>query len=398
MNYAKFLLSLYILGLAGLVNAEERWFQIEVIVFDQQSADALKAELWQPQVPRRPSYQIDFLTDIESASPEMLRAGVTQLFLYPDLSMTPGQSVAQDDDSTGNTQVSTIDLSPTADNEAPQKTEQPFINLAAENRNLMDVYRKLQRSSRIKVLNYASWRQPVGDPDSAIEVRIYGGTNYIERFDENGALRTLQGNGYSIDWSDSQQELQPVEIIEIPEFEPLDVSGLFEKELSQLATTSEEVTESDFDFRGFLNQYMQRAEAKAEILTKPSLWQLDGAISVYIEKRYLHLKSDLVYRKPVLPSEFDYIKKQQWQLEAQQSPANITEQNATDSVAQQPPQLELINIDQSEKEAVREFSIQNLRRLRSTEYHYVDHPLVGMVFLITPYLPEHLKPQEEQEN
>lgn len=398
MRYLSLLVGIALLFSGTHAQASERWFQIEVILFDQQSADALKAELWEPQRPKRPSYQVDFLTDINSVSPEMLRAGVTQLFLYPDLYMAPinDTEAATDTDNVALEQTQAQPIGELTPLEAPQAPiapiEQPFLNLKAEQRNLMDVYRKLERSGKVKVLNYASWRQPVADKESAIQVRVYGGTNYIEQYQVNGKPKS-QNSNFVIDWLQPTPK-QDIELT-APQLDSLKIEQVLEPALTSDTVESGDQLQSDFDFGSFLNQYLQRAEAKAEILTKPSLWQLDGAISVYIEKRYLHLKSDLVYRKPVLPSEFDYLKKQKWQL-AQQNQALNQESFSASETSQ--PQLELKAIEEQEQLEVREFAIKNLRRLRSTEYHYVDHPLVGMVFLITPYMPEHLKPQEEVEN
>ena len=46
------------------------------------------------------------------------------------------------------------------------------------------------------------------------------------------------------------------------------------------------------------------------------------------------------------------------------------------------------------------FRLQDSRRMRSKEVHYIDHPLVGLLVLVTPYEPleEELEAEEVSQN
>lgn len=96
-----------------------------------------------------------------------------------------------------------------------------------------------------------------------------------------------------------------------------------------------------------------------------TLEQLDGTIKVVLGQ-YLHVYTDLVFRKPVATQIFG---------------DNAQPQRAN---------------------ALYEFKIQDHRRMRSKELHYIDHPLVGILVLITPVAekaenqgPEALEPKPQ---
>ncbi|MBD3610601.1 MAG: hypothetical protein HUJ30_08630 [Gammaproteobacteria bacterium] len=72
---------------------------------------------------------------------------------------------------------------------------------------------------------------------------------------------------------------------------------------------------------------------------------IDGTIKV-IRKRFLHVETDLLYRAPYLDDEKNTLKREEW------------------------PQA---------------FRLQESRRMRSKEIHYLDHPMFGMLVLATPY-------------
>ncbi len=81
---------------------------------------------------------------------------------------------------------------------------------------------------------------------------------------------------------------------------------------------------------------------------------LDGTIKLHLG-RYLHLETDLLYR-------------------SSQPPAAAPAVNNTF----------LLSIDEI-KPPPTQFRMQQTRRLRSGELHYLDHPMFGMLILITPY-------------
>ncbi len=84
-----------------------------------------------------------------------------------------------------------------------------------------------------------------------------------------------------------------------------------------------------------------------ESIATNSLLELDGTVKIVLG-RYLHVYTDLVFRQPITTTS---------------SEEDGTSENFTS----------LIDI-----------RIQNRRRMRSRELHYIDHPKLGMLIQITP--------------
>jgi len=113
--------------------------------------------------------------------------------------------------------------------------------------------------------------------------------------------------------------------------------------------------------------------AKADSKTGPPNPRFVGTVTLSVE-RYLHLAADLLYRQPVtqhlaIPvSDLDlWYDRPYPTLNEPQGPAYRLES----------------------WQAVRGFRLRESRRMRSKEIHYLDHPFMGLVVVITPVeLPE----------
>lgn len=87
---------------------------------------------------------------------------------------------------------------------------------------------------------------------------------------------------------------------------------------------------------------------------------LDGSIKVMLA-RYLHVDTDILY---------------------------FTTPPETDTVTESGTGLDTISIDEYSENSTRTsvYQIKQLRRrIRSKELHYLDHPVLGMLLMITPY-------------
>ncbi|MGH8503534.1 MAG: CsiV family protein [Gammaproteobacteria bacterium] len=94
----------------------------------------------------------------------------------------------------------------------------------------------------------------------------------------------------------------------------------------------------------------------SESRTATTFEELDGTVKVVLD-RYLHVYTDLVFRTPVAT--------QTVQGEGLSSSGN----------------------------AIYEYRVQDHRRMRSRELHYLDHPLLGVLVRITPVAPAPVQPQ-----
>ena len=103
---------------------------------------------------------------------------------------------------------------------------------------------------------------------------------------------------------------------------------------------------------------------QSDVKRLPPIWELDGFIQIYLKYinrvPYLHINSELFYRQPVL---------------------------SANTLPGAPPAYELVSIPFSQQ-----------RRVISTQLHYFDHPLFGMLVQIRRYdRPAAPQPAEEQD-
>ena len=102
----------------------------------------------------------------------------------------------------------------------------------------------------------------------------------------------------------------------------------------------------------------------------PSGPTLDGTVE-FTQSRYLHLAVDLVYRVPVASG-----------YEGTDAPTNGTEGEATDGSGAVPMTW------------LQPYRLEESRRVAAGELHYFDHPVFGVIALVTPYKPPEPKDPE----
>ena len=119
----------------------------------------------------------------------------------------------------------------------------------------------------------------------------------------------------------------------------------------------------------------------------PPAHTLSGVLSLGLG-RYLHVEADLLLYKPELAN--TTIVEEELTL-----PPLATEFQSIEDLSNQhivEPMIEQQN------QTPQFFHIHGNMRMRSTEVHYLDHPLVGMLILFTPYtLPEPEIQEDEPE-
>jgi hypothetical protein len=212
--------------------------------------------------------------------------------------------------------------------------QQGFEPLEAEQGGLRQLVDRLNRSSRYRIILYRAWRQPGLPFETAVPVRIHGGTDYTGRYEPLRAKAMA------------------------PE------AGLFTP-----------------------------APGAVSIEPRP-LEELDGTITVSLQ-RYLHVTTDLVFREPLTapmsptkaqpegratPAEDTDPRLPEEPAAPQQGPA----QEAATAQAPTPRQAALI----PGQPYLQPHVMQERRRMRSREIHYFDSPRFGLITLITPHEPE----------
>ena len=258
---------------------EERWYEVEIILFEQLNPMALESEAW----------------PLDITEPDL--EGSIELLHVP-----PQQADITNDDK-----------------------PVPYLILPPEQYQLKDAYRKLKNSNNYLPYVHVAWRQVV--PPRGQEDRIF-----IHDQLNSTANQTLKNN--------------PV---------------------SPAANTS-------------LNDDMF-IETPLEF--SPPAHTLSGVVSIGLG-RYLHVEADLLLYKPELANTVE---------EELALPPIVDEFQSIKGINEQPTTVEPM-AKQIQTPAF--FRIQGNMRMRSTEVHYLDHPMVGMLILFTPYTPPKPEVQESE--
>lgn len=341
---------------------EERWFEVEVILYKSTSDKGLVDESWDKDTLfNLPEKYADFLNPLEEPSIDEL------------------QDIAEISE-VGQVGATTEPLSNSAiDNEGTEvdveAVELPFQKLSDDYLQLKNEAKRISVNPNFRLLNHFAWRQPVSNKSDATPVRLAGGHDYHELFDYSGS-----------------KKLPP---IVVPE-EALDAFSD-----SYNPTTGISVEESSSETEVQTGETLL-SEIELEENFEPKLlpWvpELDGSAIVYIYRNFLHFDTKVFYRN-IGREEVDFLKLN-----------NLTTINAFNStlsldellddksqLAPLPPTQEneltwhyddsFLNQDAEKVYTERLFNypLIQTRRMRSTELHYFDHPLIGILVMIRPY-------------
>ena len=125
-------------------------------------------------------------------------------------------------------------------------------------------------------------------------------------------------------------------------------------------------------------QFTDLTDANGETLTEQTidkpLYELDGKIQVYVQ-HYLFLEAELDLKAP---SVRDVV------LEDKQLDLSTPESNDTVQIGN----LEKISPTIQVEEFLKSYRLGQKRRMRSTETHYIDHPLMGIIIQVRRVPPQ----------
>ena len=258
---------------------EERWFEVELIVFAHKNNRALESEKW-PEITDLvlPKKMVE-LSHPEPKPPEEAKPKADeQSLVFEQVNPDANSSI-----------------------EEPIPMPVAFVMLEDEELQLKASFKKISRSSKFDPLLHVAWRQPTFDKKHAQSVLLYEGM------------------------------------------------------------TEPEVTESN-------KTKPKSASTSIDENIKPMNPRFAGTIRLSVS-RYLHFAADLVYRTPIIqrvaiPMSSDEL----W--------------NDTPYQSLFDPQGPAVKLESWK--AMRGFRLKESRRMRSKRIHYLDHPFLGIVVLITP--------------
>jgi len=361
-----------------------RWFEVEIILYKSTSEKGLTNESWATDTQMAlPENIIDFLQPFGFL--ESVDSAESGIDTGATLEVDQGASVSPIVDD-----ITVI----SASDEPLEIKEQPFIKLDDDLLQLKAEALNISRHASYNLLTHFAWRQPVLSKNKAPSLRIAGGFDYHDIFEYSGQkkLKKISGENESIDTVQNEE------------------SELVDQKDTRLNLTSEEAPQT------VAEESLSQKPASLIPMALPWVPEIDGSIRVYIHRNYLHVDTNLFYRRPD-KEEVDIFKL------TSQLPALDTSQNTNDLSDIQdidPQQFNDVGtspqiIDDSsfaweydgdflsndtEKvftERLFNYPLKQKRRLKSNQLNYFDHPLVGMLVIIRPYEinADAIKVQEE---
>jgi len=305
----------------------QRWFEIELILFSQPPAQATEKEHWP--------------TDISLAYPPNWVALQNPATLQrDDTDANTSLTEAERDDTPSNTPLPEKDLSkdpldirveqPTSEIDL---TQAAFYLLPKELRQLNEKAKHLSRSRKHRVLFHQAWRQPVLDSDEAPALLISAGDQYGNHSELEGTIKFSVARYLHL--------------------------------------------RTNLWFSEFSHNYGQERGLWPTLPTRPDLRDYEqGPLQTETLERSLNAKSNSF-------APFELIRDNKpWDL------ANSQESIDRDLLHDyQAPPNEFDNIINQPYLPQRIALMKQKRRMRSKEIHYIDHPMIGILVLITPYEP-----------
>lgn len=386
---------------------EERWFEVEVIIFERNIDPAKVIEHWDQSL--YPTYSTPnkdpmalFINDDNLITPNSSNerglvnaSNVTTSGLQPtfidDSQTLPvfgtdrgellihGADTSTDIIKATNVVIDGANLKDHAKDPALQIVPASELQLTKQ-------FTALNNHANYNVVLHTAWRMQPKDRNEAVPIRLFAGHNYQQQYQQNGdaVIAPVVSPLITTDITNSVNHT-------------VDESNIID--LDNAATINDGIAITTID----------TATTAVPATTTPAkptvpVWEIDGELTIYLE-HYLYAKTNLFVRKEgskVIPSnkivdteshedtlgtnaeDVDLLALLGIHLEPKQtahneiafSSADVTIED-TDIVVPQDKTVPFLN----------SYPMQQLRVIRSGEIHYIDHPMFGMLIQIRKYEP-----------
>ena len=279
------------------------WYQIEVIIFANQNYLGMSSETW----PENSELQYEELIELMHPEDAKLNDPARQ-------SKLPN-------------------FNPSANSAMPV----PYQLLDSSELQLVPIAKKLSTSQEYQLIMHIAWRQPTVDPDKAIPVYVFEGSDLPASAQMSAARQASQKTG------------------------------------QQGGSRFSSVAVGDFTYDS--SQYGQLLPVtEVDINTGPVVNPFSGTLKLGVS-RYLHVAADLNYRVPVLKEEVVPVDPMATGFDSRfgmQQPASF-------QTGEQP------QTTTRKRQVLQTFHMFETRRMRSKEIHYFDHPMFGVITRVIPY-------------
>ncbi|MEF8833521.1 MAG: CsiV family protein [Halofilum sp. (in: g-proteobacteria)] len=257
----------------------------------------------------------------------------------------------------------------TFEGDAGNPLPEDFERLPAADTRLEATLDRLESSSRYRVLRHLHWRQPALEPGNSIPIRVRAGEPIAIEAPRDAIERPVP----AADNESMDEKLEEGEEA---------VAGESGMENGAL--------DSDPD-------PMLMRSPHAGGTQRVSVHPLDGTIELVVS-RYLHIHADLYFTRGV---DWDNTFMARSGIVAPAAETLEEESAAGEESAKESGEEAVDTGDDAmpaltdtmapaiargpDDEAMLSFPFSQSRRMRSGELHYLDHPLIGMLVLVTPY-------------
>ncbi len=376
---------------------QPRWFEIEIILYKATSEEGLTNESWDTNINMMlPEELIDFLQPfglpgrLDPEQQQSEQHSLQRSTKKNNKNNATSLNSAIDDSTINDSSINGVATNQNGSLGADlidQQEEQPFVLLEQDWLQLKTEALNISRHVSYELLAHFSWRQPVLRKKESTSLRIAGGFDYQQTFEYSGEQK------FRVISAEESQLLADAEPdnIKYDNIKP-DYAAL-KSEASQLKSAS-----PSSDLNNPDNQ---------SLAALPWVPEIDGSILIYIHRNYLHLDTNLFYRRPG-KEEVNIFEFQDLLPSLDSIDETISPDTGFD-INQQPIERGDFSwqydgsflSDDTEKnftERLFNYPLKQNRRLRSKQLNYFDHPLIGMLVMIRPYeinMPEQQVPNAE---
>jgi hypothetical protein len=340
---------------------EQRWFEVEVIIFSQTPTTDIQEQFDQPVKPIRPGRSIDLVTPLYQpnikpildmlplcSAPEKANLHPSHYYQFNRLCVFEPQTKPW--------LISNIMQSRFYDSRLPMPDNIPAVItgsgehvnqaylVAADALQLTDITNRLQRQPDKKLLLHTAWRQVPVTQRRAIASHWYAGNNLTDKFDYWGQLQQPE--------QPANQQLTNSPLIadhletnndSVLDTNQTDIISHIEQLLAQLNANPQLAPAASFandskDNQDNSNNNLQPSQLQLGRKVPDHTWQLDGLFKLHLD-HYLFVNTEFNLRVPTADK------------------------------------LKTIYVKQS-------------RRVISGEIHYLDHPYLGIILQIRRFDPE----------